>query len=340
MSGWWRRGWRVIWEREAVVFGRWEMALMRLLFALVMFDAGSKLVGWARADAGSFNARWGQVEVIPQVSSFVAQPKPHGLAVVLEKVSLDLAFLGDPSMAGMVYVGFLVALGCYVIGVVLPVALGVMFFSLLLHGTFHNSQGSIHHHLQLITCVVGIQWIASLVAVCRRGGARTWLALDGPSENRLVNWTQQVIVAAYVVSALSKLIISKGGWIWDAPWFGIQLAKAVDQDYYDHLRPGTETPAWLPDWLLENPWQARGLFGPALPLEFFAFLALRNRAMGALYAMALIGFHLTVSSLMSLDFRYNVQMMLVYFVNGPFWLWWWAAGQRRRGRAAAYSRER
>ena len=82
MSGWWRRGWRVIWEREAVVFGRWEMALMRFLFALVMFDAGSKLVEWARADAGSFNARWGQVEVIPQVSSFVAQPKPHGLAVV------------------------------------------------------------------------------------------------------------------------------------------------------------------------------------------------------------------------------------------------------------------
>ena len=50
-----------------------------------------------------------------------------------------------------------------------------------------------------------------------------------------------------------------------------------------------------------------------------------------MYAMALIGFHLTVSSLMSLDFRYNVQMMLGYFVNVPFWLWWWAA---------AYSRER
>ena len=329
MSGWLKRCWAVLWARETVVFGRWEMVLMRILFALVMFDAGSKVLVAARSgEAGK--VPWTRVEVIPRVAPFAAQPKPHGLAVPLEKLGVELTFLGRPGPASVVYSGFVVAVVLYALGVALPVALGWMFFSLLLHGTFHNSQGSIHHHLQLITCVVGAQWVASVLAVCRRGGARGWFGLDAGSENRMVNWTQQVIAAAYVVSALSKLVISKGQWMWETPRFGIQLAKAVDQDFYDHLKPGTDTPAWLPDWLLEHPWQARMIFGPALPLEFFAFLALRNRVMGAVYALALIAFHLSVSALMSLDFRYNVQMMTVYLVNVPFWLWWWSAGRRRQ----------
>jgi len=328
MSGWWRRLAHSLWAREEIVFARWEMVLMRVLFALVMFDAGSKLVVLAREGPGGSKAPLTRVEVIPRVAPFSAQPKPHGLAKPLEKLGIDLAFLGQPGPAGVVYGGFLVATVLYALGIALPLALGWMFFSLLLHGTFHNSQGSIHHHLQLITCVVGVQWIASMIGACGRGGLRNWLSLDATAENRLVNWTQQAIAAAYVVSALSKLVISKGQWIWDTPRFGIQLAKAVDQDYYDHLRPGTETPAWLPDWLLDHPWLARLIFGPAMPLEFFAFLALRNRSLGALYALALIVFHLTVSSLMSLDFRYNVQMMIVYLVNVPFWLWWWSRGRR------------
>ena len=317
-----------LWRSEAIVFSRWEMVVMRVLFALVMFDAGSKLTVAARHGVSETKAPWTRVEVIPRVAPFAEQPKPHGLAKPLEKVGIDLGFLGRPGPAGVVYTGFVAATVLYALGVALPLALGWMFLSLLLHGTFHNSQGSIHHHLQLITCVVGAQWIASVLAVARRGGARQWLQLGPVAENRLVNWTQQVIAAAYVVSALSKLIISKGQWMWDTPRFGIQLAKAVDQDYYDHLRPGTDTPSWLPDWLLEHPWQARLLFGPAMPLEFFAFLALRNRALGALYAIALIAFHLSVSALMSLDFRYNVQMMIVYLVNIPFWFWWWAKGRK------------
>ena len=94
--------------------------------------------------------------------------------------------------------------------------------------------------------------------------------------------------------------MSKGAWMWEAPRFGIQLAKAVDQDYYDSLKHSTEAHEWLPDWLLDHPWLARLIFAPTLPLEFCAFLLLRNRPLGSLYALALIGFHFSVSALMSL----------------------------------------
>lgn len=327
--------WAALWRRETILFARWEVTVMRLLFTLVMFDAGSKLAVVARDGRLDPKAPLTRVEVMPEVSPFADQPRPHGIAKPLEKLGLKLTFLGQPGPARVVYGGFLLALALYALGVALPLALGWMFFALLLHGTYHNSQGSIHHHLQLLTCVVGAQWVASVLAVAGRNRARRWLQLDLASENRLVNWTQQVIVAAYVVSALSKLMISKGLWMWDTPRFGIQLAKAVDQDYYDHLRSGTDTPPWLPDWLLEHPWSARLIFGPALPLEFFAFLALRNRGLGALYALALIAFHFSVSALMSLDFRYNVQMMTVYLVNLPFWAWWAASRGRQPAPPAA-----
>jgi len=328
MMAWLRRMGSRMWARETIVLGRWEMVLMRVLFALVMFDAGSKLSVGVREGRLDPKSPLTRIEVFPATAPFADQPRPHGIAKPLEKLGLKLTFLGQPEPARIIHQGYLIALGLYVLGLALPISLGWMFWALVLHGTFHNSQGSIHHHLQLLTCVVGAQWIASLIAVTRRG-PRQWLQLDTASENRLVDWSQQVIVAGYVVSALSKLLISKGQWMWDTPRFGIQLAKAVDQDYYDHLRPGTDTPDWLPDWLLEHPWRARLIFGPALPLEFFAFLALRNRRLGALYAIALIGFHMSVSALMSLDFRYNVQMMTVYLINVPFWLWWWARGRWR-----------
>jgi hypothetical protein len=322
----WRRMGRWIWRPEEITFARWEMALMRLLFALVMFDAGSKVWVLATDGPSAVGGRWSDLGVIPRVSRFTGQPHPHGLALGLEKVGIRLTFLADERIGKLVHGCFLGALGAYVLGLAMPVALGVLFGVLLVHGTFLNSQGSIHHHLQLLTCVTGAQWVASVLAL-RRGRARSWLRLDAAAENRLANWTQQVIAAGYVVSALSKLWMSKGAWMWEVPRFGIQLAKAVDQDYYDSLSHSTEAHVWLPDWLLDHPWLARLIFAPALPLEFCAFLLLRNRALGSLYALALIGFHCSVSTLMSLDFRYNVQMMIVYFVNVPFWLWWGLRGR-------------
>jgi len=277
------------------------------------------------------------LSVIPKTASFAGQPEPHGLAVPLEKVfGVQLTFLSDPAVSRRLYTGFLVALGFYVAGLALPFALGFLFTVLCLHGTFHNSQGSVHHHLQLITLVVGAQWAASLRAL-GRGGWRALFVSGKECGPWLVNWSQQVIVAAYVVSALSKIWLSKGLWIWRTPRIGVQLAKAGDQAYYDSLVPGTAAYTWLPAWCVEHPWATRLIFGAALPLEFCAFLALRNRALGTLYALALVAFHISVTSLMSLDFKFNVQMLIVFFVNLPFWTWWLAQGRGGRGRALSLS---
>ncbi len=330
-----------LWKQRAMVFARWEVCIMRLLFALVFFDAGSRLMDVpARVEADPAHrvapalasVVTDGLAVMPEVSEFKGQPKPHGIAWLLAKVhGPKFTFFSDPATARLIYRGMYVALVFYVLGVGLPVALGYLFVVMVMHGTYLNSQGSIHHHLQLFTLVLGAQWIASLLAL-RRGkgaGAAALWRLDAASSSRLAQWTLQVIAAGYVVSALSKFAESKGTWMFRTPRLGVQLAKATDQDYYDHLRHSTQGHEWLPAWCVENPWLARAVFGPALLLEFFAFLMLRNRTLSATYALALIAFHVSVSALMSLDFRYNVQMMLVFAVNVPFWLWWLAKGRKR-----------
>ena len=77
--------WRWLWRSQEVVFARWEMALMRLLFALVMFDAGSKLLVMVSEGPASVGPKWAELAVIPKASPFTAQPHPHGLAVALGK---------------------------------------------------------------------------------------------------------------------------------------------------------------------------------------------------------------------------------------------------------------
>jgi hypothetical protein len=193
-----------------------------------------------------------------------------------------------------------------------------------MHHTLHNSQGSVHHHQQLINLILGLQGAAATWHWWRTRGQPS--AAPGEAEagqNLMADWTRQATVAAYVVSAVSKMWYSKGFWIWNVPNLGLQLRKAADQDYYDTLTHSTLGHEWLPEWCVHHPWQARLLFGPAILLEFFFFLALRNQRLGAIYAAVVIAFHIGVSSLMSLDFRHNIYILIIYFINLPHWIATW-----------------
>ena len=306
-----------LWKREAFTHARWEVAIMRVLFVLVFLDVVPKTLAVLQGVPG---ARWDRVfelDVIPHRSQYSEQDHPNGLAHLM-----DLTFLSTEPAASTIYYGCYAALVLYACGAALPLATGWLFLALLLHGTLHNSQGSVHHHLQVMTLILGVQWAASLAApwFSRRRWSE-WLWSTGAwSHEKWAGWSRQVMVAAYVVSAFSKIYMTKGLWMWKTPYLGVQLAKAIDQAYYDSLQHGTAGPEWLPEWCFDHPWLSRAIFGSALPLELLFFWALRNRRMSALYAIGLIAFHLSVSRLMSLDFHYNVQLLIIFFVNVPWWL--------------------
>lgn len=187
-------------------------------------------------------------------------------------------------------------------------------------GVLGNSQGAIGHTTQVLTVVLLAQWMAYVWAAIQprthlpmpRGFDRQQLAMD---------WGRQALAATYVVSAVTKLIESKGDWISDTPYFGLQVVKSEGMGFYDHLVPRiAESSAWIGQWMVDHPMITAVILAAALPLELLVFLGLNNRRIALFFGISLYVFHSTVTEVMQLGFLYHKLLLLALFVNPVFWV--------------------
>ncbi|CAN5204774.1 hypothetical protein BH23VER1_BH23VER1_24660 [soil metagenome] len=273
---------------RVIAHGRWERLVMRLVLAVVAFMA----------------IRWG----LP----FELQPNPNGLA----SWGVDFTFLNSWEVMGPLRAGVVVSLMVYVIGWLPVLALVLPLFTLVGVGTLINSQGAINHDTQVVALVLLGQWVAFLVMGIRGGG---WVRAPAPAENVAIHVAKLMIVATYVVSAAVKLDESDGRWIHDdVPKLAVQLRKANLSKHASDLQPVDHFAGEVvPEWIIENPWLARGVFGGGLLLELFCFLALAGRRWALAVGLALIAMHLSIGWLMSLHFTFNVALVAAYLVNLP-----------------------
>ncbi|MEZ5304450.1 MAG: hypothetical protein R3F11_27970, partial [Verrucomicrobiales bacterium] len=139
--------------------------------------------------------------------------------------------------------------------------------------------------------------------------------------DRTVFAIAQAIAAAYVVSAISKLIASGGTWLAQLPNIALQLRKNERAEYFNTLSDaGGAAAGFLERLVIDHPNLAIVFFGIGFVLELFAFAALLNRRLMALFGIGLIGLHVMVSHFMQLGFFFNKFALLIVFVNVPFWL--------------------
>jgi hypothetical protein len=245
------------------------------------------------------------------------QPKPAGIAHWI-----DLTFLAEPGINRLLVALFCLALPFYAAGVGLPIIIGIMLAVEAGFWTFNNSQGFTGHTTQAVSLVLLAQWLASLWAFAAPRGWRDAFFCRTGAMNRAMDWSRQMLAACYVVSAVGKLIASRGLWVWETPLIGLQLRKTNEMQYYSTLEPVATEAEWLSRLVLDNPWLTRVVMGAALPLELFAFFACFNRRLGLVVGLLLIAFHSTVSAMMNLGFGFNKNMIFIFYVNAPFWLFW------------------
>ncbi len=71
-----------------------------------------------------------------------------------------------------------------------------------------NSQGAIQHAFQIVSLVLLAQTAAHFYGLwrCRSGEAGEAL------EDRTIWWSQQTVVAVYLVAGITKLLVTKGLW--------------------------------------------------------------------------------------------------------------------------------
>jgi len=246
---------------------------------------------------------------------FSTQPHPAGLAHFI-----DLTWLSDPWNFSVYRSVIYVLLMLYVGGLMLAVVLPALALGHVLIFTLYNSQGYTHHGFQIV----------SLTLVAQAGTVLYYTVLKGfrlrPPDARLNAWllvqSQVIVVGTYLVSVITKMINTRGLWLWNANYIAADLIKTRRQLYFGDLDPKYQGNPAEAIWLLEHPWIARALFGSGVILEAIAFLALANRRIGFLIGIALILMHRSIARLMGLRFDNNEMLCAIYLVGLPFFAAW------------------
>ena len=225
-----------------VLYGRAEAMLMRLCFAVLVW----------------FN--------LPAFDKFPDQPTPVGLAA--GPFGIDFTFANDPATMSILKAWLLPLLLVYILGYVRWLPLLYMLILSLAVGTLKNSQhGEISHRFQVISMILMVQCGWHLVCAARwlaaRAGGRPYLFHHGWNVDRMeVFVSQSAIAAIYLTTAITKMIRSGGGWMWQIQNVGVDLQKTWGQDYYNTL--SQDAPAWavwIKDTVTMHPWVAIVIFG-------------------------------------------------------------------------------
>ncbi|MEO8440005.1 MAG: hypothetical protein ABI540_07255 [Spartobacteria bacterium] len=239
-------------------------------------------------------------------------PSPNGIARLL-----DLRFLLEPQVFSFARTALAAALVLYVMRFLVWLALPIALFVNLAANAIENSQGAIQHTLQIVSLVLFAQTAAHFFGLWRRGQKEEsrWL------EDRVVWWSQQTIVAVYLVAGVTKLVVSKGLWIFQARWIGVSVAKSAYQSYYDTLNQAyLQERLAVANFAAEHGWIVALIAAAGLLLELGSPLMLVNRAWAALLGCALLIFHLGLDYTMRLTFIYNQWLLIIFMINAPYWI--------------------
>ncbi|HSJ02487.1 MAG TPA: hypothetical protein VK956_08545, partial [Verrucomicrobium sp.] len=211
-----------------------------------------------------------------------------------------------------------VCLLLYVFGVWVRWVLPVLAISSTLIFTFANSQGFTHHGIQLVTLVLigqsAVVWWWHI-----RSRSHPDKPLPLPLRSYLWYYSTGIVGFSYCISALTKIINSKGMWVLNAKYLCIEIIKSQRLNYYGDLDPTQKLDPPIAVWLLQNPLAATALFGSGFFLECFAFAALRDRIWALVIGVSLIAMHQSISWIMELNFHYHELLVLIFLINLPFW---------------------
>ncbi|MCB1233211.1 MAG: hypothetical protein KDM91_14640 [Verrucomicrobiae bacterium] len=246
----------------------------------------------------------------------------------------DISWVGQPVPTAVLALLMAVLLVLYVLGRrLLPVTGGLFLIHAVVGGIFSSPVGD-HHATQVVGLVLLGQF-AWFVWDALRGTERRKMGLDAGSG--AIFWSQQMICAGYMISAVSKWVNSGGGiipgarWVAQLPNIAVQFEKNRLQAYYDHLEvPASKgINAMMTQMLIEKPALAMVFLSFGFYIELVAFLALFNRKASFWMGLGLMSLHGFIFFIMHLPFYYFWGVDFFFFVNLPFWIAVW------RGKADA-----
>ncbi|MCB1063999.1 MAG: hypothetical protein KDN20_13885 [Verrucomicrobiae bacterium] len=329
---------------------RFEIVFMRVLLAVVVFQSmplGAPFSNGSQrlanqlapgkldailADPAKDNALRPPLLPISQMlpnsgasMTYQNQDKANGLAHLI-----DLTFFSDPKFQKALPWIVIPCLLLYAAGIGLPVVLPILTFVSIGSRTLYNSQGYIHHGYQMLSLVLVAQTVVVLWH-CFRGSWREAFGITKAELvhgrtfwDRMIRYSQWMVVGCYVIAGVIKPVRSDGEWFQHSHYIGIQVVKTHRQNYYSRLEEKWDIPE--PEvakvMMKDHPDLTRIFLSCGVMLEIFAFLALYSRFLSLVIGFSLVIFHYFNDLMMGLYFYDNEKLDWIFLINLPFWIWW------------------
>jgi hypothetical protein len=295
---------------EPTQHARWEHIIFRVALAyLVMISVPYMDIDWR-------NGHFIMGREFPQYTTL---PAPSSIGAVFPGITA----LSDPAVFTVVRTCFWIALGLYAFGIAVPVVITYIFVVDMCLGSLDASQGAHGHSRQVLGLVLLGIAMASWVGVFMkaRGGWRNLLVWTQPAQDLCMNWGRQMLAAAYAVSAVTKEINSDGLWFAKSESFILAVMKAQEEAQIKGVAI-TDEAKEMAVWMAQNPLMSSGMLLGAWILEMSAPLMLLNRRIALWLGILLCIFHVINGWFMGLPFPLNRLLIIVLFVNIPFWAVW------------------
>jgi hypothetical protein len=264
--------------------GSWtarEWKVIRLIFVLVWFP-------------------WIPITVF----SYADQPVPTGLARFV-----DLSWLGWPGIN--VFVTGITAAACwfYLRGKRMFWATGTMLVLGVLVFTLHDSQGAFMRNEVLNLILLG--QMAALIQ-------QKWKPIksEGELRNRLIFNSQQMLLATYFISGISKVVTSGLGWVTDSPNISQQIYKAQMSLYYSVEWPFLQDlGVFFSELVAAHPLITQVVFAGTLLLELVCGVALLNRRIARWIGWMLVAMHAGIFVLLGVLFIPYVAVVVIFLIG-------------------------
>lgn len=245
--------------------------------------------------------------------AFGSQPRPVGIAR-----AVNLTYFSQPQVNTLMIAAGYLCLLLYLTNIGALVVLPVLFAVLFVLEVLRSSQGAATHSKHVLGLALLAQLILYWAFFLFPDG---WWADMGSPDQVALFVTQQAVVALYFTSAITKLRRSGFSWVKNAPYIKLDIIKSSEQKYYDALDES---------WLAKQKTLDRGIFrypniirlvlASGLLIELLSPLFLINRVTLLLGGGLLLLFHNMVGSQMGIHFKKLQWMVLIFFINPPYWL--------------------
>lgn len=137
----------------------------------------------------------------------------------------------------------------------------------------------------------------------------------------IVQFSIQMVAAAYTLAGIAKLKASGIGWIYDGPNFSLQVIKNyyflyADSGHVQYLDKGM----LIADFIVQHPLTTALLLGSALLLEFGCLIVLVSDRTRIIWGIGLVGMHLGIAYIMGIGISAIAFPMVILFINPLYWL--------------------